>query len=325
MSESTKDILGQAVSRGTDGLLKLPRMFSQGAFEACVLLALISIVSVCIDEYASRIDFSHMLEVRLSELDQQYAQAASASVGVLQAPGSSGDASLDKSAYWHQRAAIRQAQNELLTLERSGTLLFVGSLLGISQEFSNEMAKYGYGTPQPPYDPAINENGSNFYAQAHRVVFYVSFYVHSSSSDILLSLIAICCGGVGALIAGMRTKEFSALRDVLLGLSSGFVVYMTLRGGKYVLLMQQGEPKLNPYGFALAGILTGLFTDRAYGILTLLIDVAERNLKSAFGVGEPIPDRQKSDSGSDPKAAIVAETDPAAAAEKSGVITEPAA
>jgi hypothetical protein len=90
-------------------------------------------------------------------------------------------------------------------------------------------------------------------------------------------------GALGAVIAGLRRNEFSLLRDVALGISSGFVAYMAIRGGKYVFVSEHSENGiiLNPYGCTFVALLTGLFTDRAYTVLSDLVDGLIRKIKTA--------------------------------------------
>jgi hypothetical protein len=75
------------------------------------------------------------------------------------------------------------------------------------------------------------------------------------------------------------------LRALSLGLASGFVVYLAIKGGKHVFLMQtQGEPAtFNPYGSAFAGLLSGLFTEKAHQLLSTIIDDFAARLRAASG------------------------------------------
>lgn len=100
------------------------------------------------------------------------------------------------------------------------------------------------------------------------------------SDEALFLALAICSGALGALLAGLRTTKFTLFQDLALGLGSGFVVYLGMKGGKHVFLLSGSETPilLNPYTYAFAGILVGLFTERAYNLLSSLVDELEKRL-----------------------------------------------
>ncbi len=62
-----------------------------------------------------------------------------------------------------------------------------------------------------------------------------------------------------------------------LGAAAGFVVFLALKGGKFLFVVEfaDGNTPINPFASAFAGILTGLFTERAYQFLSRLIQRAE--------------------------------------------------
>ena len=103
------------------------------------------------------------------------------------------------------------------------------------------------------------------------------------SSETLLAIVVCLTGMIGALIANFRTDVGALHRNIPLGLSAGFVVYLGVKGGKFVFLMQmqEGYFPMNPYGCAFAGLLAGLFTEKAYQLLTILIDEFTQRLTSA--------------------------------------------
>jgi hypothetical protein len=54
---------------------------------------------------------------------------------------------------------------------------------------------------------------------------------------------------------------------------------ISIKGGKHFFLVQAAidQVAFNPYSSAFAGLLTGLFTERAYGLLSNVVDgLAER-------------------------------------------------
>lgn len=103
------------------------------------------------------------------------------------------------------------------------------------------------------------------------------------SSDQLLAIAIMACGAIGAMITALRGNGAMTLRALSLGIASGFVVYLAIKGGKQVFLLQtQGEiVAFNPYGSAFAGLLAGLFTERAHQILSTIVDDFAERLRAA--------------------------------------------
>lgn len=64
------------------------------------------------------------------------------------------------------------------------------------------------------------------------------------------------------------------LRALALGIATGFVVYLAIKGGKHVFLLQMQTEVVafNPYGSAFAGLLAGMFTEKAYQLITIIVD-----------------------------------------------------
>jgi hypothetical protein len=104
------------------------------------------------------------------------------------------------------------------------------------------------------------------------------------SADHLLALAVITCGAIGALIAGIRGEKRLTLRYLSLGFAAGFVTFLAIKGGKHVFLVTSGSDPafFNPYSSAFAGLLAGLFTERAYQLLSSVIDQFAKRLESAM-------------------------------------------
>jgi hypothetical protein len=104
------------------------------------------------------------------------------------------------------------------------------------------------------------------------------------SFDQLLAIAIMACGAIGSMITALRSDRDMTLRALSLGIASGFVVYLAIKGGKQVFLLQtQGEiAAFNPsYGSAFAGLLAGLFTERAHQILSTIVDDFAERLRAA--------------------------------------------
>ena len=80
----------------------------------------------------------------------------------------------------------------------------------------------------------------------------------------LLAIAIMTCGAIGATIGSIRHTGRLTWRSVLFGLSSGFIVFLAIKGGKHIFLLQvQGQmPQFNPYSSGFFGLIAGMFTER---------------------------------------------------------------
>jgi hypothetical protein len=83
----------------------------------------------------------------------------------------------------------------------------------------------------------------------------------------LFLLASICCGVFGR-FAWLLKRDATAipLRELGLGVAAGFIVYVTVEAGWFILLVKTPLP-LNPWVYAAAATLAGMFSDRAYDVL----------------------------------------------------------
>ena len=99
-------------------------------------------------------------------------------------------------------------------------------------------------------------------------------FFHSMSNLLLLAIGTISAAGIGAVSAELRRRETADLSKLAVGLASGFIAFLAIKGGRFLLVApgQYGNIELNPYGMLLVGVLVGLFSDRAYAFTSSLID-----------------------------------------------------
>lgn len=114
------------------------------------------------------------------------------------------------------------------------------------------------------------------------------------SSDLLLSLVVLFSGTVGAVITTLRRDKPLTLRDLGHGLAAGFITFLAVRGGKSVLFMD-ADPLLliNPYNSAFFGLLAGMFTEMAYGLLSSLAEEMSGRLQNAFSAPKEAQERPR--------------------------------
>ncbi|HEY6926772.1 MAG TPA: hypothetical protein VI653_25025 [Steroidobacteraceae bacterium] len=95
----------------------------------------------------------------------------------------------------------------------------------------------------------------------------------------LLAITIICCATLGGMLALVRRQEAPTLRTLTLGAATGFVVFLIIKGGRYVFFthLQSDQINFNAYGAAFTGFIAGLFSDMAFGVLHALVrDLSER-------------------------------------------------
>ena len=80
----------------------------------------------------------------------------------------------------------------------------------------------------------------------------------------------------------------------MLGLSTGFLAFFIVRGGKAVFLLQGDAVSFptNPYTTSFAGLIAGIFTERAYGLLMDAVTQLEK--KSRQVINEPSTNKTES-------------------------------
>lgn len=126
------------------------------------------------------------------------------------------------------------------------------------------------------YQPDTTKPAENWYSPLPKL-----------HSDYLLALSIMACSALGALIVGLRGTAAATSKDVTLGIASGFVCYFAIKGGKYVFILsaQTDLVTFNPYGSAFAGLLVGLFSERVYSLLTVLVGDLEKRIRLAITTG----------------------------------------
>lgn len=236
--------------------------------EILIFVITIGIIVLCIGELAARNTLQAQIQQEIIDISDFLARntAAGNSQGVV-------DSAQGNSDLEYARSTIRDLRSLLTNVRvvQSVGSNFTDSIQYIASNFS----RISSGTYMAPY---LDPDGDQTIADQLFEVFFR--WPGKLNSEILLA-ITVCLGGlVGALVAGFRTDAGTLHRDIPLGIASGFVVYLAIKGGKFVFLMQTQETSfaMNPYGCAFAGLLAGLFTEKAYLLLTALIDELSRRL-----------------------------------------------
>jgi hypothetical protein len=112
----------------------------------------------------------------------------------------------------------------------------------------------------------------------------LGFDLELAPSDHLVAVALICCGTIGSLIAAIRHNRRAKLHMITMGAAAGFVSVLVIKGGRYIFLMQLNPDavSLNPYSCALAALIAGLFTHRAYHLLSDAVGNLAKKLDAAI-------------------------------------------
>ena len=167
------------------------------------------------------------------------------------------------------RSQVSRVRNELVTAYGNAPLL-------LNPEAAPEGEERAVRLPEPSWVEELGRQLQNFWAQLP---------VEQARTDYLLAVTVSCCALVGAIIAMMREGGARfATKQIALGLASGFVAFLSLRGGRSVFMLElSGEvPHFNPYSMAFAGLLVGLFTRKAYELLGILVHELDARLRAAM-------------------------------------------
>lgn len=258
------------------------------AFATLILPFLLFAATFSISEYSARTTLAHRVDLATVQVLKDYATI----------PPSTDGKSLIDQRHSHQTTilVLREIKSRLENTQQSGARDAYSTVQFLSEQFVGALSNYSPAqiNPEATSSPSSPTNSFDILVSWFSIAIgKVLYFIAILSSDILLAFITIACCGIAAVVAGIRRNDILAVyRDLLVGLTSGFVVYVVVRGGKYVFLMQQGDVPLNPYGLALCGLLTGMFTERAYNILGSVVDQIEEKVKVAFGKTPDAPANQ---------------------------------
>lgn len=97
-----------------------------------------------------------------------------------------------------------------------------------------------------------------------------SFFAH----DTALALSMVLAGYVGCAVGMFRQNKRASVAETTIGMASGFVVFLSIKGGHGLIVtgLSHEMPRLNPYGCTLIALVVGLFTDKAYQLLSAMVD-----------------------------------------------------
>lgn len=270
--------------KGKELLLRAGRRFYEFFELFCVILfAMFAVMSI--SEIASRESFSTSVESKLSALDEDLANIAiniSMPLNASTAPTLSEENLNSRTEAIESKRYFEKIKDRASTLINTGVDAQEDSLKAITRE----------------YQGALNDifaqeiSGSNIPASEQGFFSAALAAIYTMRSDHLLALAIVTSSALGAMIFGLRNGLNMSIRTITSGLATGFVVYLALKGGQHLFLITSPEVRIpaNPFSSAFAGLLAGLFSDKAYRMLTLIVDNLASKVESSNA--SPAPQAQ---------------------------------
>lgn len=229
-----------------------------------VVVAVLAILSI--SEVSGRDSFSGMINAQINKHKTEFVE-----LNRVQSEATP-ERDEQKSTLLKKLSSLESIESNIQALSALGARDHEQTLEAIRQEAQMAI--------QPYLENGVRTEGPSSGALS---VFFrsIDLDIRYFSSDHLLAMAAMTCGAIGALVAGIRRKENMALRSLVLGLAAGFIVFLAIKGGKAVFMMQaQGQTvPFNPYSIAFASLLAGLFTERAHLFLTTLVDSVAKKVE----------------------------------------------
>lgn len=240
-------------------------------FELVGVICLVVLAVISVSEMASRESFSSSVQSKIASIDKELASIT------LSIPSLESDQKVPSSLFKKRDIAQEEMDTFLRLNDKITTLINTGvedkrsTLKELTREYQRAISNV---------DP--EKTTANTLLDSITSSEYIAF-IYEMRSDHLLALAIICCSALGAMIYGLRSGLRMSVRSMTSGLATGFVVYLALKGGQHLFLLNPTESRIpsNPYSSAFAGLLAGLFSDKAYKVLTSLVDDLASRVENA--------------------------------------------
>lgn len=228
--------------------------------EVLLFLAVAVFAVASITEIAARGNYLGYLEGRVRADNEELAQNASNGVDKLTSDAIS---SLRKSRDYN-----KHLKGKVESLISVGADNSSQTLIAIRKASENSFFEPGASKPYT----------------TNSVFYIIQVYINRLNSDYLLAIAIMTCGAIGASIGAIRTNRKFAWRSLLFGLSAGFIVFLAIKGGKHIFLLQeQGQiVQFNPYSSGFLGLIAGMFTEKTFELLTLVTDSIFNKVKKVI-------------------------------------------
>ena len=239
---------------------------------AVVVLSILAVITV--SEMSSREAFSNSVASKIVSLNSDLANIS------INLPSES-DSKITESVYFQRKettskiVVFEDLNDKVNTLITIGVDHQSGTLKALTQTYQQVTSRFETELDSSKPSNILNDLSSSFYIE----------FIYEMRSDHLLALSIICCSALGAMIFGLRSGTKMNVRTMTSGLATGFVVYLALKGGQHLFLITSPDIRIpaNPYSSAFAGLLAGLFSDKAYKVLSSLVDNLASQVENAVG------------------------------------------
>ncbi len=108
------------------------------------------------------------------------------------------------------------------------------------------------------------------------------------SSDELLALLFISSGVLGSIILTIRNISYIfEARIIMVGASTGFIIFLSIKGGPNIFInnMESFNHEINVYSSSLFGIISGLFSEKIYSLLSKVVDKLDSDVRDKIDGG----------------------------------------
>jgi len=242
-------------------------------FELIGVVALVILAVISVSEMASRESFANSVQAKIVSINEEL---ASVSLSIPQT-----DAKIPESVYKKRSIALEDMDvftslnDKITTLINTGVEGNRNTLKELTREYQRAIS-----------NTLKEKTETGSLLESITSSEYTAF-IYEMRSDHLLALAIICCSALGAMIYGLRSGRRMSVRSMTSGLATGFVVYLALKGGQHLFLLNPTESRIpaNPYSSAFAGLLAGLFSDKAYKVLSSLVDDLASRVENTAGNG----------------------------------------
>ncbi|MEM9296919.1 MAG: hypothetical protein AAF149_19290 [Bacteroidota bacterium] len=265
-----KGVTGHEIERGRRFTLQLKFIAI-----AITLLSVIIIALISISEITTRQHMISMLKVSIREYKDKQLESYKELSQVKKSDSLYG---INRGEVYNTIEAnekiIRAYQvllNDATDLYRNGAL----SKTDVSNEIQYRINSVLYSSID---DKNLSPTGLLYSAKIFLGIYHIN-------SDMLVAYIIISCAILGSLIGNFRTYDRISIRNIAVGIGTGFITFLTIKGGKSVFLLefyQKAPLPLNPYSVAFAAILAGLFSDRFFTLLSSIVDKIFDQIRSAM-------------------------------------------
>jgi hypothetical protein len=242
-------------------------------FELIGVVSLVILAVISVSEMASRESFSNSVQGKIVSINEELANIS------LSIPTSESDTKIPESLF-KARAIAQDEMNIFSRLNDKITTLINSGVEGNRDTLRALTSEYQQAISNTSADKIESGSLLNSISSSE----YIAF-IYEMRSDHLLALAVICCSALGAMIYGLRSGTRMSVRSMTSGLATGFVVYLALKGGQHLFLLNPTESRIpaNPYSSSFAGLLAGLFSDKAYKVLSSLVDDLASRVEKAAG------------------------------------------